>query len=156
MQLFCQEASDNLGEDMLILCTTSLSQMAGAEEAFYMWQKWLCGGGKCGEAGKRCWKCKVRCRLPLIRCSMEQSMVQPGAGQSSEAGADGLAASRKGIQGLVLLFLHTWVFATLLFERAEAGTAGVECGSKTCIRWGCLCVCRWFCMADSCSVISTT
>jgi len=54
VQLFCQEASDNLGEDMLILCTTSLSQMAGAEEAFYMWQKWLCGGGKCGEAGKRC------------------------------------------------------------------------------------------------------
>lgn len=83
-------------------------------------------------------------------------MVQPGAGQSSEAGADGLAASSKGILGLVLLFLHTWVFATLLFERAEAGTAGVECGSKTCVRWGCLCVCRWFCMADSCSVISTT
>lgn len=88
---------------MLILCTTSLSQVTGAEEAFFKRQKWLCGGGKCGEAGKGCWKGKVRCKLLLIKCSMEQSMVQPGAGQSSGARADGSEASRKGILGLVLL-----------------------------------------------------
>lgn len=102
---------------MLNLCTTSLSQKTGAEEASFKWQKWLRGGRKRGEAGKGCWKGKVRCRLPLIRCSMEQSVVQPGAGQSSGAGADGSEASRKGMLGLVLLFLHTGVFATLLCER---------------------------------------
>ena len=82
--------------------------------------------------------------------------MQPGAGQSSGAGADGLEASRKGILGSVLLFLHTGVSVTLLCERAEAGSAGVECSSKTCIRWGCLCACKWFYMAGSCCVISTT
>ena len=111
----------------------------GVEEHFYEGLDGTCGGDSGEGAGMSCWEGEARCGLHLLRCSVEQSMVSPGAEQCA-----GVVWSQQkgGPWALVLLFLHIGALATLFCERVEAAEWGEKIGLKAHNRGDHLCVCR--------------
>lgn len=119
MQLCCQEASDNLGEDMLILCTTcprwqeqrrhSLRGRSGCVEEENV-VKQVRGAGRARWGASCFWSSAVWSRA---WCSL-------GLGRAVELVLMGRKPAGRGYWD----WFCSGVFVTLLCERAEAGGFG--------------------------------